>query len=374
MRRHIENYFLDVITGKQKGILAFLLKLLLWVLSWPYKAYVMGRNWAFDKGWLCRYYPPVPVVISIGNIVVGGTGKTPVTLLIAQEFYDEFPLAVLSRGYRSQAEKLAVPVVLSKGEGPLQSAAFCGDEPFLIAQNLPKAFVIVGKNRHKASDMAARAGAQLVLLDDGMQHRGLARDFDVVVMDTSDPFGQGYFLPRGLLREGASSLKRAGLIILNHAADTNKFLEMKEQLARYSKALVVGTQMEVVQIEHFDGKPVETLQNRKVGIFCGIAHPEYFERTVLQQGAQIVASAFAADHKCLEPEAFGAFARHCKENGAEMLLCTEKDKVKIENARDIVLPIAWVKMRLALVQGHGEWRTFIERVKSDLKRSGLGNL
>lgn len=370
MRRHVENYFIDIITGKQKGFLSFWLKALLWILSWPYKIFVSMRNWAFDHGWLRKYYPPVPVVISVGNIVVGGTGKTPVTLMLAEEFYQDFSIAVLSRGYRSQAEKLAVPVVLSKGEGPLQSASFCGDEPFLIAQNLPKAVIIVGKNRHKASDMAAKAGAQLILLDDGMQHRRLARDFEVVVMDACDPFGQGYFLPRGLLREGVSSLSRADLIILNHSADAEKYIQIKKQLARHSKALIVGTRMEVVQIENFGGGTIASLKDLKVGIFCGIAHPEYFKDTVLQQGAHIVEWAFTPDHKCLELSDFNKFATRCKEKGAEILLCTEKDKVKIDQSYNSVLPIAWMKMRLALVEGQHEWKTFMDKVKTDLKRRG----
>src|SRR4051794_35358108 len=112
---HLENYFLQVITGKRKGILSFCLRALLRVLSWPFRLLVSCRNWIFDKGWLSRYSPPVPVVISIGNIVVGGTGKTPVTLMVAKEFYEDFPIAILSRGYRSQAEALPIPVILSNG-------------------------------------------------------------------------------------------------------------------------------------------------------------------------------------------------------------------------------------------------------------------
>lgn len=368
MLRHLESYFLDVIKGHKKGVFATLFRLLLYVLSWPFQLLVSWRNLAFDRGWFRRYYPPVPVVISIGNIVVGGTGKTPVTLMIAQEFYRDFLIAVLSRGYRAPAEKLSSPVLLSKGNGPMHPAAFCGDEPYLLAQNLPKAFVFVGKDRHKASDMAAKAGAQLILLDDGMQHRKLARDFEVVVMDACDPFGQGYFLPRGLLREGVESLSRADLIILNHVIDRETYLSMKQQIARYSAALVVGTRMEVMQVLDFDGKPIASLKEKKVGIFCGIAHPEYFRNTVSQQGAQIVSSAFTADHMGLENETLVAFAQECREKGAEMLLCTEKDRVKIEDIKALTLPIAWVKMRLNLVEGEKEWETFIEKAKSDLKR------
>lgn len=364
----IENYFLSVIRGRKRGLIASCLRVFLLVLSWPYQMLMTCRNWAFDRGWLSRYYPPVPVVISIGNIVVGGTGKTPVTLMLAHEFYQDFTIAILSRGYRAPAEKLSVPVMLSKGEGPIQSASFCGDEPYLLAQNLPKALVFVGKNRHKASDMAAKAGAQLILLDDAMQHRRLARDFEVVVMDASDPFGQGYYLPRGLLREGKKSLSRANLIVLNHVLDSDSFAKIRREVLKHSTAFVVGTRMEVVRVVDLCGGHCVSLQGKKVGIFCGIAHPEYFFNTVVQQGAEVVESEFTADHMKMEAHALANFARRCKAQGAEMLLCTEKDQVKIEEIDALEIPIAWLQMKLALVEGKQDWATFIEKAKFDLKR------
>lgn len=364
----MEYYFLSVITGKKKGVFASFLRGVLWILSLPFRWVIACRNWIFDQGWVCRYFPPVPVVISIGNIVVGGTGKTPVTLMIAQEFYQEFFVAVLSRGYRSQAEKLPIPIVLCKGEGPMQSAAFCGDEPFLIAQNLPKAFVVVGKDRHKASDIAAKAGAHVILLDDGMQHRRLARDFEVVVMDAGDPFGQGHFLPRGLLRESVKSLSRANLIILNHTASGDSFVSMKNHIAKYSSAIVVGTKMEVLQVETLEGNRIESIKGKKVGTFCCIAHPEYFERTITQEGAQIVKSIFAPDHMCFSTKELAAFAEKCKASGAELLLCTEKDRVKILDVKGLALPVAWVKMQLTLMEGMAEWTSFMANIKDDLRR------
>lgn len=367
MLKHLESYFLDVIKGRRRGFFAALLRCCLYVLSWPFQFAVACRNWIFDRGWVCRYYPPVPVVISVGNIVVGGTGKTPATLMIAHEFYQDFPLAVLSRGYRSPVEKLSEPVMLSKGQGPMQSAAFCGDESFLLSQNLPKAFVFVGRDRHKASNMAAKAGAQIILLDDGMQHRRLARDFEVIVMDAGDPFGQGYFLPRGLLREGVKSLSRADLIIINHVADTEAFAAMKSKMQRHSSALVVGTRMEVTDVLDFEGKVISSLNNMKVGIFCGIAHPEYFCKTVSQQGAEIVSHLYAADHVGFAPGVLAAFAKECRDKGAEMILCTEKDKVKLIDIKSMALPIAWMKMRLKVIEGDNEWRTFIDRAKSALQ-------
>jgi tetraacyldisaccharide 4'-kinase len=368
MRRHFEGYFLDIITRRERGFLAACLRTLLRLISWPFQLYVNTRNWAFDHGWLRSYYPPVPAVISIGNIVLGGTGKTPVTLMLAESFIDEFSVAILSRGYRSPAEKLPVPIMLSKGQGPLQPAAFCGDEPYLLSQNLPNALIFVGKDRHKASDMAARAGVQLILLDDGMQHRCLARDYEVVVMDMKDPFGQGFHFPRGLLRESKQSLKRASIIILNHVPSSEIFVSMKHQLAHFSNAYVIGTRMEVVQLMDFEGSPLPALRDKKVGIFCGIAHPDYFEQTVMQQGAEIVDSAFAADHMSLKPAVLAKFADECKLKGAELLVCTEKDRVKIADTANLSLPLAWLKMRLNVIEGEPEWKLFIEQVKTDIRR------
>jgi tetraacyldisaccharide 4'-kinase len=367
MQRQLESYFLNVMNGKQKGTGAGLLRFFLMLVSWPFRLFVACRNFVFDRGWIGCYFSPVPVVISIGNIVVGGTGKTPVTLMFAKEFYDEFFIGILSRGYRSLAEKLPIPVVLSKGEGPMQSASFCGDEPFLLSQNLPKAFVVVGKNRHKASDIAARAGVQLILLDDGMQHRRLARDFEVVVMDTMDLFGQGHFLPRGFLREGAKSLSRADLIVLNHVDDKEAFQEMKKRVSKYTRALIVATRMEVMGLETLSGEVITSIEGKKVGVFCGIAHPEYFQKTILQQGSEVVASAFTSDHLILDFPTLESFAVKCKDMGAEMLICTEKDKVKIDEKAQFALPIVWLKMNLRLVEGEDEWTGFISRVKSDLR-------
>lgn len=368
-RRTLESYFFELITKKRRGPFSSALRFVLWILSWPFQGIVACKNFLFDKGWVRRYSPPVPVVISVGNIVLGGTGKTPVTLMLAEEFYPHSTIAVLSRGYRSAAEKLKAPIMLCKGNGPTQPAQFCGDEPFLIAKNFPKAVVVVGRNRHKASDMAARAGAQLLVLDDGMQHRRLARDFELVVMDTCDLYGQGYFLPRGLLREGISSLSRAHLIILNHVSDAEHFEVIKNNLSKHTKASVIGTRMEVVHIEDFGGEKIESIEGKKVGVFCGIAHPEYFRKTVLQQGAEIVDTISASDHKCLKHQELEEFARSCKEKGAELLLCTEKDRVKMTEIKGLVLPVAWVKSRLVVVEGMQQWQDFVTEVKSQLSIS-----
>lgn len=362
-----EFFFLSVIKGEKRGFLPSFLRWILWVFSCPFRCLVAFRNFAFDHGWFRSYYPPVPLVISIGNITAGGTGKTPVTIMIAEELQEKVSLAILSRGYRSQAEKASSPILLNKKRGVLHPASLCGDEPCLLAENLPDAFVIVGKDRHLGSKMAARFGAQVILMDDAMQHRKIARDLEVVVMDLLDPFGQGYFLPRGLLREGMTSLARADLIILNHAHDRSRFEAVKRQISHTTSAPVVATEMVVVELFDLSGASLGSLHNRKVGIFCGIAHPDYFRKTVEDMGAKIVGEHFFPDHDAIDLNDLQKFGKECLEKGADLLVCTEKDRVKISDPLDHSLPIGWVKMKLKVVEGVGHWKEFIDRAKTTLK-------
>ena len=362
----IELYFLDVIHRKKRGFWAVLLLFCLLPISWIYRVIVAFRNWSFDQGWIRSYSPPIPVVISVGNIVAGGTGKTPVTLMLAREFSSSSSVAIISRGYRSKAEKMATPIVLSKGQGPMHPASYCGDEPYMLAQNLPGVCIFVGKDRHKASNIAAKAGAQLLLLDDGMQHRRLARDFEVVVIDAFDPFGQGYFLPRGLLRESLRSLARADVIVLNHAYDTKRCTLVRQKIARYTTAPVVTTKTEVEGIYTLQGEQETTFSCKKVGIFCGIAHPDYFEKTVADIGLDVVERYVIPDHMEYNPEALICFALKCKASGAECLICTEKDRVKLVEKLDIPLPIFWIRMKLVFVEGESFWKDFVLQVKQDL--------
>jgi len=361
-----ELYFLSIIKSEKKGFVPSFLRGFLWLLSLPFAFLVGLRNWAYDHGWVSSYTPPIPLVISIGNIVAGGTGKTPVTLLIADEFYPQTPLGILSRGYRSLAEKLRLPVVVCKGNGAIHPASYCGDEPYLLAQNLPKAFIAVGRDRRKAAKIAAKAGCKVLLMDDAMQHRAIARDLEVVVMDTLDPFGQGYYLPRGLLREGVSGLGRADLIILNHTGDHTRYEALKRQLSHSTSAPVVGTQMEVVGVFDLMGEPV-TLSGQNVALFCGIARPEYFLKTVEQLGAAVVAQFAMADHDVVDLEVLMEYARNSQKKGATVLVCTEKDRVKLENPVELPLSIVWVKTRLRVVEGQQAWTHFIARSKASLR-------
>jgi len=364
----LETYIVNLIRDKQKGFFHSFLRFILLMMSYCYRVVVRIRNSCFDSGLFSKYYPPVPLVISIGNIVAGGTGKTPATIFIAEEFIEEFKIAILSRGYRSPAEKQSFPTILSEGKGPLYGAAYCGDEPYMIAENLKKAFVIVGKNRHQSSNIAAKFGCQLLLLDDGMQHRQLARDLEVVVMDAEDPFGQGYFLPRGYLRDDLSSLSRAHLIILNHVQNSEHFLEVKTKILEFTKASVIGCQLKITNVYDLKYNEVPSLNNKKVGLFCAIAKPEKFKQTVLGQGAIVLAEFFIADHLEFDLAKLEQFSIDCKQQGIEMLVCTEKDRVKFLGYLDFSVPVVWLKAKLHLTEGISEWNNFVQKAKNDIIR------
>jgi tetraacyldisaccharide 4'-kinase len=362
----LELFIQHVIKEKRRGFFSSFIKFPLKLLSHLYGFAVFCRNWAYDHGWFKQYSPPLPLVVSIGNIAAGGTGKTPLTILFAKALDKEIKVAIASRGYRSQAEHQKSPLVVSSGSGPMQSAAICGDEPYLLAENLEHVNVFAGKNRIQSSNLAAKEGVQLLILEDGMQHRQLARDLEIVVLDGRDPFGTGYFLPYGFLRDDPRSLSRAHLIVINHIIDTLHFNEVKTLVEHYTSAPVVGVNMAVEGVFDLSGVKIEGIEGQCAGIFCGIANPEQFLQTVQGLGVDVVAEKYYPDHKLGSLEDLNRFARQCQKQGASILLCTEKDKVKLAAKSEIALPIRWVKMKLEVVTGIQKWNNFIAKIKKKL--------
>lgn len=363
----MQLYLLDIIKGKRKGIIPWVIRCFLFVISLGYQAAVRCRNFAFDRQWISTSPSPASLTISIGNITVGGTGKTPLTLMLAQELSSCEQMAILSRGYHSKAEKLSNPIILSRGLGPLYSPEYAGDEPYLLAKKLKKCMVIVGRNRCKAAEIAVNAGAKVLILDDGFQHRYLRRDFDIVIMDGRDPFSKGRFLPYGLLRDECQSIKRAHLIILNRIQDVSHYDELKDQLRVYTEAPVMATSLEVKQIHLFEDKFLSSIKEKKIAIFCGIANPERFIKTVQDLGAHIVHQKILMDHQGFGLKELHAFAVESAKQGAEYIFCTEKDYVKLplKSLYDsgLPLPIGWLEMQMKVQYGAEHWRAFIEKAR-----------
>lgn len=281
-----------------------------------FRAGVSLKNLAYDRGWATPYRPAARV-ISVGNINVGGAGKTPVVIALGRRLLGAgAKVAVLSRGYGRVARH---PVHFS-GRQPLRLADEVGDEPRLLAQELPGAELFVGPDRVELARRAVDAGATHLLLDDGMQHRRLARDVEIAVVDERLGFGTGALLPRGPLREPPAALRRASFIWLKQSAQARGPLPLPAgvPLVRARHAPVAARDPDGAQV------PLLALAGRRWHAFAGIARPEAFFESLAALGLQPVARTAFPDHHRYRPRELEALAASPAEP-----ITTEKDRARL---------------------------------------------
>lgn len=346
----LEAYILDIIEDRRK---APGFTKLLTLVSLGFRSIVAIRNKLYDKK-LCKSHAVNACVVSIGNIVSGGTGKTPLIQLIAGMLTKPEKVSILTRGYRSKIEKSGRSIEVSTGLGSIMSADECGDEAYWLANNT-KVSVWVGPNKVRSASFAVQRGSKILLVDDGMQHRRLKRDVEIVLLDGSDPWGKGAFLPRGLLRDSPKRLSKADLIVVSNLPKEKAFEALEKEIRLYSQSPIVHMERSFV----LDG----CKNADKVGLFCGIAKPAHFEAAVQDLGKIVVDRLHMPDHKAPTVASLEAFARSCKEKGAKALVCTEKDFVKLPILLNIELPIAVVKMKLEVKEGKDDWLKCIEKIE-----------
>jgi tetraacyldisaccharide 4'-kinase len=280
------------------------------------------RRWLFRVGALPVYRAPVPV-ISVGNLTVGGTGKTPMVDFLLKWFSGQGRrVAVISRGYGGRGAG-RVGVVCA-GEGPLLPPDVCGDEPHLLAQRNPDALVLVAPRRAEGIRLAIeRFAADVILLDDGFQHLAVARDLDIVLLDACRPFGNGYLLPAGILREAPTALAQAGVVVLTRSVGAEKpDLNLKCPLIRCRHRLAV----EAVSLAG-DKLPLSSLAGQRGVAFAGIAEPENFFSALAAEGLQLVQTLPLPDHIDYDRDTLARLAAAVRD--ADFLVTTEKDGVKI---------------------------------------------
>ncbi len=321
-----------------------------------FRAGVAVRNALHDRGWAGAGAAGAPV-ISVGNLTVGGSGKTPVTLEIARRLAARGRVvAVLSRGYGALRRD---PRLVADGARVLLGAAEGGDEPVLLARRLPGLRVLCGPRRLELARRAVDAhGADALLLDDGFQHRALARDLDVVVVDAANPLGNGHLLPAGPGREPRSALARAGLVWLSRCDQAPS-----GELERWRRLAREATGREAVESRHapvdvVDGTLArslgpEALRGRAVLLLSGLARPGAFRRTVEALGARVVGERRYPDHhRYGAAELAGALAA-ARAEGASAVVTTEKDAVRFDPAVAADPRWAVVRIEAAVTAGEG---------------------
>ncbi len=316
----MEAYFLNLIRGRRRGPLAALQRGALWLLSKPYGWATAIRNRLYDRGCKRSYKAPVPVV-SVGNLTLGGTGKTPCVEYVAG-YYRRLGLlvATLSRGYGA-------------AEGR-------NDEVRVLEMNLDDVPHLQGADRVALAHTAAvELESELLVLDDGFQHRRLARDLDIVLLDATDPWGQGYLFPRGLLREGPRGLGRAGAVVLTRCdlVGPEDVARIRERVARLAPGVAVAETthrpVEWVNTERAV-LPLEALRGRPVAAFCGIGNPDGFRRTLEGLGAAVAAFRAFPDHHAYSRTDVEDLRSWARQQATEcVVVTTQKDLVKLPLTR-----------------------------------------
>ncbi len=350
------NAYLRVISGENSSWLGDFGRMLLSLLSFLYSQIMKLRNLAYDRGWF-RSYALLYPVISVGNVTAGGTGKTPVV-----SFLTEWLLlgglrpTILTRGYGAKMN-LSKSHQVSDGQRLLLSQEEAGDEATYLALNLKNTSVWIGANRVQSGQLATKSSdTNIFILDDGFQHRRLRRNVDLVLLDALNPWGWGAVLPRGLLREPKGGITRADAILISRSNQVTS-LQLKKLTDEISKIAPV---LPIICLTHAPTKvcdlkgqeviSLESLREKRVCLFCGLGNPQGFFLTVAELGAQILDEVPFPDHYVYQEEDLLFLATKAKEQGAEVLLTTEKDGVKIFE-RDYGLPIWVLKIEIAFKNG-----------------------
>jgi tetraacyldisaccharide 4'-kinase len=297
---------------------------LLWLPAWLYAGSMRLRNRYYDNP-DNRLSVDLPV-ISIGNLTWGGTGKTPIVAWLARYLVEKgHKPAIVSRGYGGQAGR--GPLTVSRGQGPLCSAEICGDEPFWLAKTLAGVSIYCGSDRQAGATAARVAGDDVVILDDGFQHRRLSRDLDIVLVDSSQPFGNAKLIPAGVLREPLYGLARADVILLTRSTAGDTHAQLEGTIRRFNAdvpILLSGHRA----AGFIDLRGTETVRPSRAVAFCGIGNPERFRQDLQALGIEIVSFHARRDHQRYSVEEIDTLARLASQSGAT-LVTTEKDLARL---------------------------------------------
>lgn len=348
---HSGASFEALVSGRRRGVWPVLQRGGLRLLSLPYGWAVRLRNGLYEYGWKRVERAPVPVV-SVGNLTLGGTGKTPCVEYVARHYRERgMRVAILSRGYRGEQGR--------------------NDEALVLEENLPDVPHLQGADRAALARAAVEElESEVLVLDDGFQHRRLARDLDLVLLDATNPWGHGRLFPRGLLREPAAGLGRAGVIVLTRCDQVTEEERgrMREVAGRHAPGIpVVETVHQPRELVSSEGlaEPVRRLRGRPVLAFCGIGNPEAFRRTLTALGAEVAAFRTFPDHHRYtkgDVEDLRTWAR--QQASDALVVTTQKDLVKVRLPHLAGRDLRAVRIGLHVTSGQEEFDRHLSLVIS----------
>ncbi len=378
---HAEQYVVEIIGGRRRTVYDKIFRAFLFCLSRLYRNVVQLRLTLYRERVL-RQRMLGCFVVSVGNLTVGGTGKTPVVEVFARTLSAKGrKVAILSRGYRSKPPPLwnrflslflkdyksVPPRVVSDGKRLLMNSALAGDEPYMLASNLKDVCVVVDKDRVKGGLYAIRElGADTLLLDDGFQYLRLKPTVSILLVDSTNPFHNHHPLPRGLLREPIKNIRRADFIFLTKSSGGSHLRHLKTFIRQHNpKAEIIECThrpMHLQDVYTEEREPLSLLQGRRVAAVCGIAAPESFENFLSKFGATLVHAERYADHHRYRQQEIIDFVNASQEAGAELIVTTEKDAVRFPRLDRRDVPIFFLRVEIDILSGKESFNECISRI------------
>ncbi len=369
----------DVIYDRRTGWGVSIYAAFLKGLSFIFEFIARSRYWLYNKR-ILRDAPLGCLIVVVGNLTVGGTGKTPIVEKFARTLTERGrKVAILSRGYKSKSDgafgkflrwithgETPKPRVVSDGKNVLLNSELAGDEPYMLARNLPNVVVVVDKNRVRAGHYAiTEFGVDTLILDDGFQYLPLKGQIQLLLVDKTNPFGNFSLLPRGILREPVSHLHRASYIFLTKS-DGNYSPELERVIREFNPTV------EIIECTHrpsalavfSTGERVDLsiLKGAKIACFAAIAAPESFENFLTQLGAEIVYKKRFLDHHRFDDIELEEFFANAEKSGASLAVCTEKDSVKIDINFKASLPFYYTKLEIDILKGFDDFESAVDRI------------
>src|SRR5438093_7124311 len=380
-REILEQFAIDVILERRGGVRASLLRSFLYLLSRIYERLLQFRLFLYRKR-IFRERALGCLVISIGNLTVGGTGKTPIVEKFARALQKGGRhVPILSRGYKSvprpskrslltklRGDNPDPPRIVSDGKSLLLDSLTAGDEPYMLAHNLKNVAVLVDKDRVKSGLFAIeKMNADTLLLDDGLQYLHLKHRLDIVLVDRQAPFGNEFLLPRGTLREPPRNLRRASYIFITKSTGQSNDA-LIARIRRYNRTA------EIIECAHrplylqniYNGERLmlDRLRGAFIGSICAIAAPESFEGALKNLGANVDLALRYIDHHYYTEAELRSFVNRCIRRDLAMIITTEKDAVRMPRLpeAEMKVPIYFMRVEIEIVSGHESWEHCVARI------------
>src|SRR5436309_2389539 len=376
---NLEQFGIDVVLERRHGVRASILRGILYTATFISHRLVQLRLYFYRKR-ILRERALGCLVISVGNLTVGGTGKTPIVEKFARALQaGGRQVAILSRGYKSVPRKrswldrlrgniIDPPMIVSDGKSLLLDSRTAGDEPYMLAHNLKDVVVLVDKDRVKSGLFAIdKWKVDTLLLDDGLQYLHLKHRLDIVLVDRQAPFGNEFLLPRGTLREPPRNLRRASYIfITKNTGEPNDALVQRIRRHNRTAEIIECAHQPLYLQNVYTGEqlPLDRLGDTYIGSICGIAAPESFEHALKRLGAHVDLAKRYIDHHYYTEAELRSFINRCIRRELAMIVTTEKDSVRMPRLPEgeVKVPIYFLRVEIDILSGHESWEHCVGRI------------